>query len=221
MQTVSDQGGDSEVSGAGQNVEHEMVTSGEHGQRGGHGIQPHQVSPPPSWEHPPQRQCRPAGPPDVQRGHGRQLVGRRRQRPAVPGSERMGASHHVQVHRRVIQTRWGGGDEPVDHHAEDVQQDQTVPQRPVAVRPLPPQDGHQSQGDHEVGVVVVVRDPDGQCVVMAHPVVHGRLGVHVHPLLGVEEGSGVLTPQTVTERGQIGDHVVHPAQPHDHDQLDP
>ena len=72
---------------------------------------------------------------------------------------------------------------PEDHEGEQVDQHQRVAQRPVDVRPAPPQQAEQPERHDEVGVVVVVGEQQPEGVMRGQPAVERELGVDAQRVL--------------------------------------
>ncbi len=106
-------------------------------------------------------------------------------------------------------------------NAEHVDEHERVAQRPVDVRSPPPQPAEQPERDDEVGVVVVVGDQQPERVVPGQPAVERALGVDVQRALEAQNALRVRQRRVQAQRREVGDRVVDPAQPHDHERLDP
>ena len=108
-------------------------------------------------------------------------------------------------------------DEP-DH----VDQHERVAQRPIQIRPPPPQPAQQPERDDEVRVVVVVRQDQPERVVPGEPAIERQLRIEVQRALEVQHAARVARARRAARSGArfvIASYTQQ--QPDDHQQLDP
>ncbi len=111
---------------------------------------------------------------------------------------------------------------PEHDEGEHVDEHERVAQRAVDVGAPPPQPAEQTERDDEVRVVVVVGDRQPERVVAGEPAVERVLGVEVQRALEAAARPRAWASASVqAQRGEVGDRVVHPAQPGDRQHLHP
>ena len=82
--------------------------------------------------------------------------------------------------------------QPEHRESEHVHERERGPERAVDVRTPPPQPAEQSEGDHEVSVVVVVGGELRKRRMRDEPAVHREFGIEMQRLLGVPDAPRVV-----------------------------
>lgn len=173
-------------------VQHPVVTGG-HDRRDGE----QRVQQPEALHPPPGRDDRdddpaPQRPSEVQRGHGRVLVGQGGERAVVRLGEVLYAVHGVDDPQPRHEPRRCQRIEPEPDEGQQGRETERGPGPPVVPRPPPVQQGQHAQRHHEVEGLVVEVEEVPQPVDLDHRVVGPVLDVDVQQALEVEDLPAVL-----------------------------
>ena len=95
--------------------------------------------------------------------------------------------------------------------SDHVDEHERVAQRPVDVRPLPPEPAEQAERDDEVGVVVVVGEDQPERVVPGQPAVERSARDRCAASARCQHAARVAKRDRQPQRREVGDRVIHPA----------